>query len=123
MANDSVYAIIYLEGSMLINRLPELLEQREISIRQLSRDTGVTYTTIWALYHGQRRSVQLEVLDAVCEVLRVQPGEIYRYTPSADRRPSVSTASVPPPVRPETSLGEKPEQPTRNDPRRDWRSW
>jgi DNA-binding Xre family transcriptional regulator len=67
---------------MITNLLPRLLSQKGISIRQLARDTGITYTTIWAMVHGERRSVQLEVLDAVCAVLEVQPGDIYRRAPS-----------------------------------------
>ena len=31
---------------MLVNRLPQIMNQRHVSIRQLSRATGITYTTI-----------------------------------------------------------------------------
>lgn len=108
---------------MLINRLPELMERRGVSIRQLSRETSVTYTTIWALYHGQRRSVQLEVLDAVCEVLQIQPGQIYQHISDAGQRPPGPTTRFSPHVKPETSASEKPVQPARKDRLSDWRSW
>jgi len=62
---------------MIVNRLPYLMEQKNVSIRQLSRETGITYTTVRAVYHGERRSIQLEVLDAICQVLDIQPGDIY----------------------------------------------
>jgi len=66
---------------MIVNRLPLILKQRGLSIRALSRLTGITYTTIRAVYHGQRRSVQLEVMDALCRVLNIQPADIFKYYP------------------------------------------
>jgi len=62
---------------MLINGLPQILARRGLSIRELARQTGVTYSTIWAVVHSERRSVQLEVLEAICLALAIQPGEIY----------------------------------------------
>ena len=44
---------------MIVNHLPAILASRSISIRELARLTGITYTTIRAVYHGERRSVQL----------------------------------------------------------------
>ena len=66
---------------MIVNRLPYWMDRKKISIRQLSRRTGITYTTIRAVYHSERRSVQLEVLDAICQVLDIQPGDIYISLP------------------------------------------
>ena len=66
---------------MIVNRLPLILKQRGLSIRALSRLTGITYTTIRAVYHGQRRSVQIEVMDALCRVLDIQPADIFKYYP------------------------------------------
>lgn len=41
--------------------------------------TDITYTTVRAVYHGGRRSVQLDVLDSICRALEIQPGDIYQY--------------------------------------------
>lgn len=64
---------------MIVNRLPDLMAQKGISIRKLSSMTGVTYTTIRAVYHSERRSVQLAVIEAICQALEIQPGDIYLY--------------------------------------------
>jgi putative transcriptional regulator len=66
---------------MVVNRLPFILRQKGLSIRELSRLTGITYTTIRAVYHGDRRSVQIEVMDSLCRVMDLQPGDIYKYYP------------------------------------------
>ncbi len=64
---------------MIVNRLPAIMNQKGISIRELSRVTDITYTTVRAVYHGGRRSVQLDVLDSICRALEIQPGDIYHY--------------------------------------------
>jgi putative transcriptional regulator len=72
---------------MIVNRLPSVLAEQQISIRKLSRLTGITYTTVRALYHHERRSVQFEVLDAICRTLSVQPGDIFGYATQEDEDP------------------------------------
>ena len=66
---------------MIVNRLPDIMAQKEVSIRELSRMTGITYTTIRGVYHGDRRSVQLNVINAICQMLGIQPGDIYIWVP------------------------------------------
>ncbi len=66
---------------MGVNRLPFILKQKGLSIRELSRLTGITYTTVRAVYHGNRRSVQIVVMDSICRVMKIQPGDIFIYYP------------------------------------------
>jgi putative transcriptional regulator len=106
---------------MIRNLLPQLLAQKGVSIRQLARETGVTYSTIWAMVHGQRRSVQLEVLDAVCEALDVQPGDIYRRSAAGPAGPEPPQTM--PAARPPAQSGRQPSPTSEPDTRRDWRSW
>ena len=106
---------------MISNFLPQLLAKKGISIRELARVTGVTYSTIWAMVHGQRRSVQLEVLDAVCEALDVQPGDIFRrVAPGATIPDALPERPAPPP---EAPVQPQPRPPSGKDAGRDWRAW
>ena len=66
---------------MVVNRLPFILRQQGLSIRELSRLTGITYTTVRAVYHGDRRSVQIGVMDSICRVMKIQPGDMFKYYP------------------------------------------
>jgi putative transcriptional regulator len=102
---------------MIVNHLPALLERRGISIRELGRQTGITYTTVWALVHGRRASVQLDVLDAVCVALQVQPGDIYRHVAVGEM---VAGAPAPRPV-PIAAAGSPAT--SRRPPGDDWRVW
>ena len=105
---------------MIVNRLPELMAQKGISIRKLSSMTGVTYTTIRAVYQGERRSVQLAVMDAICRALEIQPGDFFIYvqddidyqiqTKSEDReisRPEINPQMIGPSPEEELSDGWK----------------
>lgn len=106
---------------MITNRLPQLLAQKGISIRELAREAGVTYSTIWAMVHSRRRSVQLEVLDAVCEVLEAQPGDIYRRViPGQARSPAHEDRPAPEPALPGSR---RPSSTAGKEARREWRSW
>ncbi len=79
---------------MISNRLPQILAIRGLSIRELARQTGVTYSTIWAVVHSERRSVQLEVLGAICLVLGIQPGEIYSIVSDDVSPPPAKATSI-----------------------------
>jgi hypothetical protein len=71
------------------------------------------------MVHGQRRSVQLEVLDAVCQALGVQPGDIYR-------RPTPGPAAMVLEERPAPRRTMRPSpqpSPPGKDAGQDWRSW
>ena len=118
---------------MIVNRLPQILAERGLSIRELARRTGVTYSTIWAVVHGERRSVQLEVLDAICLVLDAQPGDIYTIVSGGGALAAGPSTT--------TSLEDKKEELDRQDlkergapiqadqnrrparPGKEWRSW
>jgi putative transcriptional regulator len=97
---------------MIVNDLPRLMRARGLSIRELCRRTGITYTTVRAVYHGERRSVQYEVLDAICEALQVQPGELLHYapdgTPDQEMLSPAQTVPAPEPVSESGAPGRPP---------------
>ncbi len=112
---------------MLVNQLPQIMEQKGVSIRRLSKMTGITYTTIWAMYHSQRRSIQLDVFAAVCEVLQIQPGDIYQYEPGR-QQPAGDKRLIEAEVRPTTPQGpynvrQMSGPADKTDPQSDWRAW
>ncbi len=118
---------------MIVNRLPQKLAEQGLSIRELARRTGVTYSTIWAVVHGERRSVQLEVLEAICLVLTIQPGDIYVVV-SGDGKP-VTNPDIAPSFEEKKEKLEKQNLTDRGaqiqerqkrrpgGPANDWRSW
>ena len=62
-------------------RLDEVLKAREkagnpISQSQLSRQANLSLTTVNAIALNKTKQVSLATLDALCDVLGVEPGEL-----------------------------------------------
>ena len=61
---------------MINVRLTELLEERGQSLYWLSKQTGIRYSTVHDLSRGEWRSIKRSVIEALCEVLECEPGEL-----------------------------------------------
>jgi putative transcriptional regulator len=59
-------------------RLQQVLADREDAMSQseLSRRSGVSMTTINAMALNKTKQVSLATLDAICDALGVEPGEL-----------------------------------------------
>ena len=108
---------------MILNQLPEIMAGKGISIRRLSQLTNVTYTTIRAIYHSERRSVQLEVLGAICQVLDVQPGDIYTFVDENEAKPESSQQDILPSRMKDSDPPKKESDLTPTSPSNGWRNW
>lgn len=69
-----------MHGAVIENRLSRILGERRMSIAELARKTGAPYTSLFELYHGRAKRVDLKTLDRICRALDVQPGDILEYT-------------------------------------------
>ena len=124
---------MYAMDPVLVNDLPHILERKDISIRELARRTGITYTTVRAVVQSERRSVQLEVLEAICCALDVTPGDIYRleYPPGntliKERQSEESSLEEDigsePARRAGWSYSKPVRQPSETNSGKEWRSW
>ena len=104
---------------MILNHLPGIMAEKGVSIRRLSQLTNVTYTTIRAIYHSERRSVQLEVLGAICQALDIQPGDIYTSVEHIAVKPDSSPQVIQPaetmgPDQPPKEIDPTPDPPANN---------
>lgn len=64
--------------SIIIN-LDVVLAQRKMSLTELSERVGITMSNLSILKTGKAKAIRLETLNAICEVLECQPGEILKY--------------------------------------------
>jgi putative transcriptional regulator len=56
---------------MIRCHLSRLLGERKLKISDVARDTGINRGTLTRLYHETAERIELEVLDKLCEYLRV----------------------------------------------------
>jgi putative transcriptional regulator len=59
---------------MIKIELEKLLGER--SLYWLSQETGIRWGTIAAIAKGTIRRIDLDSLDAICDALRCQPGDL-----------------------------------------------
>ncbi len=60
-------------------RLSTLLGERRIKMAELSRMTGVSKTTINAMYHDRVRKIDYGVLERICKALDCGLSDILEY--------------------------------------------
>jgi putative transcriptional regulator len=65
-----------------------MLARRKMAVGTLADRIGITPANLAALKNGRARGVRFATLDALCEVLECQPGDLLRWEPSAPARES-----------------------------------
>lgn len=66
---------------MIISRLDRVMADRKISLNELSEKVGITNVNLSKLKTGKISAVRFSTLNAICEVLNCQPGDILEYQP------------------------------------------
>jgi putative transcriptional regulator len=74
------------DASGIVVRLDALLEQRGMTLTDLSDRVGVTIVNLSILKNGRARAVRFSTLARLCQALGCQPGDLLAFTP-----PSVGT--------------------------------
>lgn len=77
----------------IVNLIGEAVRQREWNIQTFADKTGIAYNTAYDLYNGRARRIGLEVLDKVCKVLNLEPGDLLKRVEDGPS-PTASSASI-----------------------------
>jgi len=59
-------------------RVDELLEEQRRSFYWLSKETGISHTTLWRLKKGKALGINFDTLEKICRGLNCQPGDVMR---------------------------------------------
>ena len=59
--------------------LDRLLVQRGMTLTELSEAVGITIANLSILKTGKARAIRFSTLEALCEALQCQPGEILEH--------------------------------------------
>ena len=65
--------------SIIIN-LDVMLARRKMSLTELSEKVGITMSNLSILKKGKAKAIRFTTLEAICEVLDCQPGDILEYS-------------------------------------------
>jgi len=63
----------------IIVNLDVMLAKRKLSVTELSERVGITMANLSILKNGKAKAIRLSTLDAICEALDCQPGDILEY--------------------------------------------
>ena len=63
----------------IIVKLDEALYVRRMTLTELSDRIGITLANLSILKTGKARAVRFSTLDAICEALECQPGDLLEF--------------------------------------------
>lgn len=63
----------------IILRLDRVMADRKISLNTLSEKVGISNVNLSNLKTGKVKAIRFSTLEAICEVLDCQPGDILEY--------------------------------------------
>ncbi|MCM3003290.1 helix-turn-helix transcriptional regulator [Priestia koreensis] len=70
--------------SIVVN-IDVMLAKRKMSVTELSERVGITMANISILKNGKAKAIRIQTLDAICQALDCQPGDILEYVLDEER--------------------------------------
>jgi putative transcriptional regulator len=68
-------------------KLDDLLHDRRMTLTELAERVGMTLANLSILKTGKARAIRFSTLDAICEALSRQPGDILQLESEQPKKP------------------------------------
>ena len=68
----------------IIVTLDDMLHERRMTLTELSEKIGITLANLSILKTGKARAVRFSTLEAICEALECQPGDLLAFASTAE---------------------------------------
>ena len=68
----------------IILRLDRVMADRKISLNELSEKVGVSNVNLSKMKNGKISAIRFSTLEAICDALDCQPGDILEYRKNGD---------------------------------------
>lgn len=65
----------------IITNLDVEMAKQKMSLQKLSEKVGITESNLSILKTGKAKAIRFSTLEAICEALDCQPGDILEYRP------------------------------------------
>ena len=72
----------------IILRLDRVMADRKISLNDLSEKVGVSNVNLSKMKNGKISAIRFSTLEAICDALDCQPGDILEYDPNGTPTPA-----------------------------------
>lgn len=69
---------------MIKIKLDEILKEKHVSLTELAQEVDITIANLSILKTGKAKAVRFSTLEAICEHLDCQPGDIMVYEKVAE---------------------------------------
>jgi putative transcriptional regulator len=73
-------------------KLDDLLHDRRMTLTELADRVGMTLANLSILKTGKARAIRFSTLEAICEALACQPGDLLRFDSEHGVRPRPAAA-------------------------------
>jgi len=70
----------------IVVKLDDLLHERRMTLTELAARVDITLANLSILKTGKARAIRFSTLEAICEVLGCQPGELLQFEPHSRAR-------------------------------------
>jgi len=67
----------------IVVKLDDVLHDRRMTLTELGDQIGLTLANLSILKTGKARAIRFSTLEAICDALSCQPGDILRFASSA----------------------------------------
>ena len=74
-------------------KLDDLLHDRRMTLTELADQVGMTLANLSILKTGKARAIRFSTLEAICEALSCQPGDILQFESEQEKRERAAVAS------------------------------
>ena len=80
----------------ILVKLDDLLHDRRMTLTELAERVDITLANLSILKTGKARAIRFSTLEAICEVLACQPGDLLEFLHDSGvrERPSVSLDEI-----------------------------
>jgi putative transcriptional regulator len=70
----------------IIVKLDDMLHERRMTLTELSEKIGITLANLSILKTGKARAVRFSTLEAICEALQCQPGDLLAFASASEEK-------------------------------------
>ncbi|HEX8223466.1 MAG TPA: helix-turn-helix transcriptional regulator [Allosphingosinicella sp.] len=82
----------------ILVKLDDMLHARRMTLTELAERVGITIVNLSILKTGKARAIRFSTLEAICEALACQPGDLLEFEPEemedGEEEPAVASGGA-----------------------------